>query len=163
NAEEAPTEPASRFSEVDIGADLQPGGTVERLVTVALRRPQFALGDMKWLFVSAGDYTFRAVVSYKDESGSEAERAQELRVSFDPPFLALILGALVGALLIGLLRTWMALLRTDGAGRLTPKVCCRHVLAFIGLQLPVSLLTALLAIILARISTDFRGVLRVEL
>src|SRR5262249_41984487 len=99
----------------------------------------------------------------KDESGSEAERAQELRVSFDAPFLALILGALVGALLIGLLRTWMALLRTDGAGRLTPKVCCRHVLAFIGLQLPVSVLTALLVIILARISTDFRGVLRVEL
>ena len=150
-------------SKANVEKDVQSSETLAWVVTVELRRPQLTVEDMKWLFVPSGDYTFPVVVAYKDESGKEADAEKDLTVSFQTPFSVLIAGALVGALLIGVLRTWTILLGIYKSGRLTSGVCFRLILALAGLQLPVSLLVALLAIIFAKISTDFRGVLRIEL
>src|SRR5208283_5050536 len=143
--------------------DVKPGETLVRIVTVALERPPLAVGNVRWLFVPSGEYIFPIVVSYSDPSGVRADPENDLAVSFEAPFSVLIIGALAGAFIVGILRTWMMLLQTHRAGQLNLSIFFRRVGAFVGLQLPVSLLIAILAIVLAKISTEFRGVLRIEL
>jgi hypothetical protein len=170
-AVEAPTELRSvlptSMSEPRISTtlqrDLPAGSSFETVVTVPFERPPIALKDFGWLLLSAGTYTFRAVVDYKDEQNIELHSSTELPLRFDAPFIVLMLGALLGALLIGVLRTWMTLIQRRRAGTLTGSVWAGEIFALTFLELPVSLLTAVLAMVLARISTDFQGVLRVEL
>lgn len=151
------------LASIDWGTDLPPGKVLEKVVTQPFARPPLESDDLGWLFLSAGTYTFRVVVDYTNEEKVDMQAAAELPVRFEAPLVILLLGALAGAMIIGVLRTWLRLLRRWRAGELTGAATRREIFGLLTLELPVSMLTALLAMVIARISTDFQGVLRVEL
>jgi len=84
-------------------------------------------------------------------------------VEFDAPLSVLFAGALVGALMVGMLRQWSILQRYYDAGNLRVWRLVVELGAFVGLRIPVGLCMAAIAIVLGRISLDFQGVLQVKL
>jgi hypothetical protein len=149
------------------GQEIQPGRSfrvgIELLSGCAVSDIRSRLDDgsiWRCLALSAGDYPFRARGMFAGD-GDAVWAAATLR--FDPPFWVLFVGAMLGAGTVGLLRMFAGLNQTYDRHGLSPNVAIKSVAAFACLRLPLGLLTAAIAILLARTSTEMNGVLHVEL
>jgi hypothetical protein len=148
---------------IALDQDLPAGATYEKAVRVSVAsRPGWR--GLGWLFFSAGTYVFRVSVDYQHaDVGAKDAVSVELPVPFGAPFAVLIVGALAGSLLVGLLSTWRRLLEEWRAARLTARTIAAQAAGLAFLELPTGMLAALLAIVIAHISTEFAGVLKIEL
>ena len=131
-------------------------------VEYPLHFPSDPLKEFDWFSARAGQHRFRGCIRYSTMPGEPPLMCRKV-VQLDAPLSVLFVGALLGVLLVGVLRQLSILQRYYDGSNLRVWTLLVELGAFVGLRLPVGLCMAVIAIVLARISLDFQGVLQVEL
>jgi hypothetical protein len=132
-------------------------------VEYPLHFPRDPLKEFDWLSARAGQHRFRGCIRYSTMPEVSLPLCAEKVVELDAPLSVLFVGALLGALQVGVLRQLSILQRYYDGSNLHVWTLLVELGAFVGLRLPVGLCMAVIAIVLARISLYFQGVLQVEL